>query len=168
MSHSSSLDQSPLLPVFLSTPFKLIPSEFHSRLIVTLLNRLLSEQIDEGDLDFLLNKILCINVIDANIKFYISLNPVSADQYKLVSVKSNRANDIEIKASVYDFIQLAARQQDPDTLVFQRRLVMQGSTELGLEIKNFLDSIDLQSSPGFYQLDKVLNKCLPVYNRVFR
>jgi predicted lipid carrier protein YhbT len=31
---------------------------------------------------------------------------------------------------------IAARKQDPDTLFFQRRLVIEGDTELGLYVKN--------------------------------
>ncbi|MGB7997639.1 MAG: SCP2 sterol-binding domain-containing protein, partial [Photobacterium halotolerans] len=40
-----------------------------------------------------------------------------------------------------------ARKVDPDTLFFQRRLTMQGDTELGLAVKNLLDSLDLDSLP---------------------
>ena len=48
-----------------------------------------------------------------------------------------------ISASAYDFVQLARRTQDPDTLFFSRRLTMEGDTELGLLVKNSLDAIDL-------------------------
>jgi predicted lipid carrier protein YhbT len=43
---------------------------------------------------------------------------------------------------LYDLGRLAARKEDPDTLFFSRRLVMEGDTELGLLIKNTLDAID--------------------------
>jgi hypothetical protein len=36
-----------------------------------------------------------------------------------------------------------ARQQDPDTLFFSRRLAMEGDTELGLLVKNTIDAIEL-------------------------
>jgi predicted lipid carrier protein YhbT len=38
---------------------------------------------------------------------------------------------------------LARRQEDPDTLFFSRRLSMEGDTELGLLVKNTIDSIEL-------------------------
>ena len=38
---------------------------------------------------------------------------------------------------------LAQRQQDPDTLFFNRRLVMEGDTELGLVVKNTPDALEL-------------------------
>jgi len=52
------------------------------------------------------------------------------------------APDLVIAATLYDLGRLAARKEDPDTLFFSRRLVMEGDTELGLLIKNTLDAID--------------------------
>ena len=42
-------------------------------------------------------------------------------------------------------VTLAMRKEDPDTLFFSRRLSMQGDTELGLLLKNTLDSLELPS-----------------------
>lgn len=42
---------------------------------------------------------------------------------------------------------IAARKEDPDTLFFQRRLRIEGDTELGLYVKNLMDAIDLESMP---------------------
>ncbi len=162
MNPSYIIEKPPALPGFLSTPFKLVSSTIHSRLLVMFLNRLLSEQIKDGDLDFLEHKRLCVNVSDAGINYYISLL-----NGRLIAVAAGVKNDIEIQACVYDFLQLAGRQQDPDTLVFQRRLVMQGDTELGLEIKNFLDGLDLESSSSFSKIESLLQKSLPVYRRLF-
>ena len=39
------------------------------------------------------------------------------------------------------------RQEDPDTLFFNRRLKIEGDTELGLVVKNLLDSIDWSTVP---------------------
>ena len=47
-----------------------------------------------------------------------------------------------IAASAHDFLLLAQRKEDPDTLFFSRRLVMEGDTELGLLVKNTIDAID--------------------------
>ena len=131
-------------------------------LIVIFLNRLLAEQIKDGDLDFLEHKILNVNVSDAGISYYISF-----ENDVLVPALSTTNVDIDIQACIYDFLQLVARKQDPDTLVFQRRLVMQGNTELGLELKNFLDGLDLESSVNFAKIESLLLKSLPVYKRIF-
>lgn len=50
--------------------------------------------------------------------------------------------DVTIRASVADYLALALRREDPDTLFFSRRLVIEGDTELGLVVKNALDSAD--------------------------
>lgn len=47
-----------------------------------------------------------------------------------------------IRATSGDFLRLAARLEDPDTLFFRRRLALQGDTELGLQVKNTLDAVD--------------------------
>lgn len=51
--------------------------------------------------------------------------------------------DVRISASLRDFLALALREEDPDTLFFSRRLLMEGDTELGLLVKNTLDAIEL-------------------------
>lgn len=59
-------------------------------------------------------------------------------------------------------MRLARRQEDPDTLFFNRRLSMEGDTELGLVVKNAIDALELpvldlqQWTP-----DKVLSRFLP-------
>ncbi|MGC2048204.1 MAG: SCP2 sterol-binding domain-containing protein, partial [Gallionella sp.] len=42
-----------------------------------------------------------------------------------------------------DFLMLALRKEEPDTLFFSRRLCMEGDTELGLLVKNTLDTLEL-------------------------
>lgn len=47
-----------------------------------------------------------------------------------------------IRGSLTAFKTLAERHQDPDQLFFQRQLVIEGDTELGLGLKNLLDSLE--------------------------
>ncbi|MGB5009839.1 MAG: SCP2 sterol-binding domain-containing protein [Candidatus Dechloromonas phosphoritropha] len=44
-------------------------------------------------------------------------------------------------------MQLLARQEDPDTLFFNRELEINGDTELGLIVKNMLDAVGWPSLP---------------------
>jgi predicted lipid carrier protein YhbT len=57
--------------------------------------------------------------------------------------------DVTIAASARDFLLLAVRDEDPDTLFFSRRLAMEGDTELGLAVKNALDAADLSAHAGW-------------------
>ena len=57
--------------------------------------------------------------------------------------------DLAFRANLSAFLQLAARQEDPDTLFFNRELSIEGDTELGLVVKNMLDAVEW---PGFSAL----------------
>ena len=64
---------------------------------------------------------------------------------KLV-VSQNAQADVSFSADASDLLMIAARKQDPDTLFFQRRLVIEGDTELGL-CENLMDAIELEQMP---------------------
>ena len=53
------------------------------------------------------------------------------------------AVDVTFTACAADFLLLATRRADPDTLFFDRRLLIEGDTETGLRLKNILDAIEL-------------------------
>lgn len=55
--------------------------------------------------------------------------------------------DVTIRASLADFAALALRREDADTLFFTRRLVMEGDTALGLELRNALEALGSLVSP---------------------
>lgn len=48
---------------------------------------------------------------------------------------------LRIAAALPDFVRLARGEDDADRLFFERALVMEGDTELGLVLKNTLDAI---------------------------
>lgn len=54
---------------------------------------------------------------------------------------------VTIRGNWREFLLLASRQEDPDTLFFRRRLVIEGDTELGLAVKNLIDSLDPDMLP---------------------
>jgi len=62
-------------------------------------------------------------------------------------VCESAAADVSFSADASDLLMIAARKQDPDTLFFQRRLVIEGDTELGLYVKNLMDAIELEQMP---------------------
>jgi predicted lipid carrier protein YhbT len=49
--------------------------------------------------------------------------------------------DVTVRATLRDYAALALRREDPDSLFFTRRLVLEGDTELGLALKNALDAL---------------------------
>ncbi|HCR3228870.1 TPA: SCP2 domain-containing protein [Morganella morganii] len=128
-------------PALLRFPLKLTPFTLQKQVLQQVLARQFEEALTEGELDFLENKWLKVEVRDLALHWYISNRDgrlvVSADEQEDVSFSGN-ANDLVL---------IAARKEDPDTLFFQRRLRIEGDTELGLYVKNLMDSIDLDGMP---------------------
>lgn len=56
--------------------------------------------------------------------------------------------DLAFRAKLSAFLQLATRQEDPDTLFFNRELSIEGDTELGLIVKNMLDAMEWPKFSG--------------------
>jgi O2-independent ubiquinone biosynthesis accessory factor UbiT len=50
--------------------------------------------------------------------------------------------DVRFAATLVTFVRMARREEDPDTLFFNRKLAITGDTALGLQIKNLLDAVE--------------------------
>ena len=55
--------------------------------------------------------------------------------------------DLAFRANLSAYLQLLTRQEDPDTLFFNRELSIEGDTELGLIVKNMLDAVEWPKLP---------------------
>lgn len=115
----------------------LLPAYPGSLLFVAGLNLALARHLPPDVQGLLSEKKLRISVIDAQLNFDVQWR-----QGAFSACRNGEAMDLTIAASAHDFLLLAQRREDPDTLFFSRRLVMEGDTELGLLIKNTLDAID--------------------------
>lgn len=161
MLHVKNKINGPVLPALFAAPLKVIPDFVHNNLMCSVLNKLFATQIKEGELDFLNQRSIAIVIYDTGVSFKISF---TGEKF----IFSNPAvSDLTISASLYDYIILVSRTQDPDSLVFQRRLVMEGDTELGLGLKNFLDALDIESSRLLKITQTLSGKTLPLYQRLF-
>ena len=161
-SSSKPVQSHPLFPAPLSLPLRMIPSFIHNKALVTTLNRIFNKDLKEGELDFLQGKLVHISIEDVGVEYRFTLN-----EDKLIPGNKNQSPDLILKGTVYDYLLLASRREDTDTLFFNRRLHMQGDTELGLYVKNFLDGLDMDSHKIPAYLESVLQKSLPVYERFF-
>ncbi len=123
---------------------------------------MLANEIREGELDFLQEKIIHIIIEDVGIEYRFTI-----DGDKLVAADKNRQADVTLQGTVYNYLLLASRQEDTDALFFSRRLRMHGDTELGLYVKNFLDGMDMDSHKVPAYFESLLKKSLPIYERLF-
>jgi len=121
-------------PALLSVPSLIILEQF--------LNRLLADAIQAGDLDFLESRRVRIHITDLSFSFDIGFS-----EQRITLDRSVADADLYISGGSYEYLLLASRSEDADTLFFQRRLQTEGDTELGLEVKNFLDGQDLSGQP---------------------
>ena len=62
--------------------------------------------------------------------------------------RPQREPDLAFAANLSAYLQLLARQEDPDTLFFNRELSIEGDTELGLIVKNMLDAVEWPKLPA--------------------
>lgn len=130
-------------PTMLKLPLSLMPFSLQRRGLTIVLSRLFGEAIDDGDFDFLEGRWLEIHISDLALKWFISF-----DNDQLVIQPDAPQVDVRFIANGDDLLLIAARKEDPDTLFFQRRLRIEGDTELGLEVKNLIDSVELDRLPG--------------------
>jgi len=159
---NSSLTLSPRLPKPFSLPLKVLPQTLHNRLLANIINKILVDDLDDGELDFLQDRSVAIEVSDLGHSYQLTL---SGD--RLMGGNAQGNNDLTVTASLYDFMSMASRQVDPDTLMFQRRLVMEGDTELGLALKNYLDGMDVEASKALMMIETFSKKTMPVYAKLF-
>lgn len=106
--------------------------------LVTVLNLALDRLIPREPLEPLIGKRFVIRVVDAGMTLRFGYG---ARGFR--PVFDSAKPDLTISARARDFLALLAREEDPDTLFFNRRLLMEGDTDLGLLVKNTLDGVDL-------------------------
>jgi len=125
----------------LSVPVKLAPFALKRQVLEQVLSWQFRQALQDGELEFLEGRWLSIEVRDIGLRWFTS---VENDQ---LIVRESAEADVSFSASASDLLMIAARKQDPDTLFFQRRLVIEGDTELGLYVKNLMDAIELEQMP---------------------
>jgi len=132
------------LPAFIARVGHKLPQWPHTLALVGALNAALKLRLlPESELKALEDKLFRVRVLDtggeANYTFRNGLfRPV---------FQAQREPDLAFAANLSAYLQLLARQEDPDTLFFNRELEITGDTELGLIVKNMLDAVEWPALP---------------------
>jgi len=132
----------PIARTVIGIPGRYIPYPVQKQVLSLVLNQAFREPLQHGELDFLEGARVRIKVTDLCIDWLIC---VGSD--KFTPIERTSKEDVCISGEGPDFVLLATRQIDPDTLFFQRRIRIEGDTELGLGIKNTMDSMDWDDLP---------------------
>ncbi len=99
-------------------------------------NRTAWPTLSELDWSAAYGKRFRVHVKDIGLSMYLSVAPHGLKAGKAGPV------DVTFTATAEDFARLSLRLEDPDTLFFNRRLLIEGDTNLGLTLKNLLDAVD--------------------------
>jgi predicted lipid carrier protein YhbT len=122
----------------LKMPIRLAPFPLQRRLLERLLRETFQAHAAQGRMRFLYGRWVRFQVTDLNTGWnfsYGELGPIVAD--------SPLRPDVTIRGDMSAFVALGHQEEDPDTLFFQRRLVIEGDTELGLQVKNLMFATDM-------------------------
>ena len=115
MIRQAAIPRSHTLPAPLAFPLRLIPSAAHNLVLTKLLNRICAPELADGELNFLRDRVMLIRVSDAGLDYRITLANGT-----LRAAESGRIHDLSIEGTLYDFLLLASRREDADTLFFNR------------------------------------------------
>lgn len=133
------------LPSFVATIGNKLPQWPHSVAFTAALNAIVRMKLLPDDsLELLEDRTFLIEVTDTGGRAFFTyrgglFRPLFAPP---------AAPDLAFRANLSAFLQIAARQEDPDTLFFNRTLCIEGDTELGLIVKNMLDAVEWPRLPG--------------------
>ena len=127
------------LPAFVSAVGNKLPQWPHAIVLVTGLNVVLKMKLlPQDSLDLLEGRSFLVDVLDTGgHAAFTYRNGLFRPLFALPETP-----DLAFRANLSAFLQLVARQEDPDTLFFNRELSIEGDTELGLIVKNMLDAVE--------------------------
>lgn len=132
----------PIVRALAAVPGRVIPYSAQKRVLAPVLNEAFRASLARGDLDFLTGATIRIKVSDLYVDWLLTVN-----DGKFLPLDRVRPEDVCISGDSVAFALLAARRADPDTLFFQRRIRVEGNTELGLGVKNTMDGMDWDDLP---------------------
>ncbi|HLF39140.1 MAG TPA: SCP2 sterol-binding domain-containing protein [Burkholderiales bacterium] len=127
----------PAVPRTIGKLLAALPQYPHSVMMSVLSTLLVRDPFAPLDAERIRGKVVCLNVRDAGIRIKMR---IGRDGY--LPCHDSTEPHVTVSAGVREFLLLALRKEDPDTLFFDRRLCVEGDTELGLIVKNALDRIE--------------------------
>ena len=134
---------SPVKLGWLATRF---PMKLNCLAVQQLINNIFSEQISDGDFNFLEDRLLQIEILDAGLFIGLSYNHnrIKCSHFDTHSIDS----DVTLSIDTNNAIKLIQQEIDPDTLFFHRKLKINGDTELAHHVKNTIDTLDPEVIPS--------------------
>ncbi len=148
------------IPMALARKAAIVPFSLQKKLLSKVMAQAFQEPLEDGDFEFLENKWMKVEISDIGLCWFFSYG----EDGNLI-VSDYEIENASIRGNLKEFIQLASRSEDPDTLFFQRKLMIEGDTEIGLEVKNLMDAVDHDSLPPLLKL--IITKGSGLANKLF-
>lgn len=115
-----------------------LPPRLLASLIEQPLNYILQAERQRGAFAFLRQHWVQIEVSDYPLTLYVCCQQHSR---RLRVTMQAQTAVVRMRADSTALLQLILQQVDPDTLFFQRKLLITGDTEMGLYLKNLFDTV---------------------------
>lgn len=128
----------PAVPQSIGRVLAALPQYPHSVMLSAALTLFLRDLFDPPVAQQVQGKVVCLEICDAGVRVKTR---IGAHGY--APCHDRTEPHVTISAGAREFLLLALRKEDPDTLFFERRLRIEGDTELGLFVKNALDRVEL-------------------------
>lgn len=114
------------------------PAPVMELLLTQGLNHVLQAECRAGELEFLRRRIARVEITDLNFSFSLTFNG-----QRLQALLPAQPSEVMLRSDQYSLLQILHGDADPDTLFFRRKLLITGDTELGLYLKNMIDTVPL-------------------------
>lgn len=124
------------VPAWLRSMVSQLPVWPPSMVAAQALNRLWWPMVDGETRQALSGRVVALQVDDLGLSFRLIAQPQG-----LAPAPGGQAATLTLRASAPVYWRLLQGQDDPDTLFFDRLMVMEGDTEFGLLLKNTLDAV---------------------------
>lgn len=129
-------------PARIAPLLRMLPRPLQARAIERAIAQVLAQPLSNGDLDFMQDRRLGIEVSDLGLRWVIEWQAG-----RLRVAQPDTVADASVRGSATDLLLLCSRLEDADALFFQRRLELTGDTELGLTARNLLDALPWEEVP---------------------
>lgn len=124
------------VPAWLRQVVARLPAWPPSMVAAQALNRLWWPMVDRETQKLLCGRVVALCVDDLGLRFRLIAGPQG-----LAPAPGSQPETLRLRASAPVYWRLLQGQDDPDTLFFDRLMVMEGDTEFGLLLKNTLDAV---------------------------
>ena len=121
---------------------RVLPGHLRQSLLANALSRHLRQRVGSDEIGMLEGKAIRIRMTDIDCDWWLEFRDA-----RLVASSPQDNPAVVITGGLGDFLMLAGRLEDPDTLFFERRLEVSGDTATGLLLRNLLDRMPANALP---------------------